>query len=58
MRTSTVTLKALYEAIRQVQHKLDRLASLLADDGHLSDAALDALQRARDTPDAEYVRLQ
>ena len=58
MRTSTVTLKALYEAIRQVQHKLDRLASLLAEDGQLSDDALDALHQARDTPDAEYVRLR
>ncbi len=58
MRTRTVTLKALYESIRQVQQKLDRLASLLAEDGNLSDAALDALQHARETPEAEYVRLQ
>jgi hypothetical protein len=58
MRTGTVTLKALYEAIRQVQHKLDRLASLFAEDGRLSDAALDALHQARDTPDTKYVRLQ
>ena len=58
MRTRTVTLKALYESIRQVQHKIDRLASLLIEGGNLSDAALDALQHARKTPEAEYVQLQ
>ena len=58
MRTRTVTLKALYESIRQVQRKLDRLAALLIEGGNLSDVALDALQQARETPEAEYVRLE
>ena len=48
----------MFEAIRQMQRKLDRLSSFLLEDDHLSDAAQDALQEARETPEAEYVRLE
>ena len=58
MTARTVTLNALYEAIREVQRKLDRLAGILVEDEELSDAALEALQRARETPEEEYVPLE
>ena len=58
MTARTVTLKALYEAIREVQRRLDQLTSLLVEDEELSDAALEALRRARETPEVEYVRLE
>lgn len=58
MTARTVTLKALYEAIREVQRRLDQLTSLLVEGEELSDAALEALRRARETPEVEYVRLE
>ena len=51
-------METLYEGIRALQRKLDRLAGILVEDEELSDAALDALQRARETPEEEYVPLK
>ena len=58
MTARSITLRALYEAIGEVQRKLDQLTSILVEDGELSDEALDALQKARETPEAEYVQLE
>ncbi len=58
MRTGSITLRALYEGIQNVQRKLDELTAILAEREELSDEALEALQEARETPEEEYVPLQ
>lgn len=58
MEAKNVTLKSLYIGIQQVQHKLDQLTAMLAEDGELSEEALEALKEARETPESEYVQLQ
>ncbi len=57
MTAGAITIKTLYESIRAVQRKLDELTSILVEDGELSDAALDALHKARETPEEAYVPL-
>ena len=58
MTGRAITIKTLYESIRAVQRKLDQLTAILAEDGDLSDEALDALQKARETPEEKYVPLE
>ncbi len=58
MTGRAITIKTLYEGIRAVQRKLDELTSILVEDGELSDATLDALHKARETPEEEYVPLE
>ncbi len=58
MTGRAITIKTLYESIRAVKRKLDELTSILVEDGELSDATLDALQKARETPEEEYVPAQ
>ncbi len=58
MTGRAITIKTLYESIRAVQRKLDELTSILVEDGELSHAALDALQKARERPEEEYVPLE
>lgn len=58
MEAKNITLEALYNGIQQVQHKLDQLTEMLADDGELSEETLEALNEARETPESEYVKLE
>ena len=58
MTAGAITIKTLYESIRALQRKLDELTSILVEDGELSDATLDALHKARKTPEEEYVLLE
>ena len=53
-----ITIETLYEGIRALQRKLDQLTAILAEVGELSDEALDALQKARERPEEEYVPLE
>ena len=58
MTGRVITIETLYEGIRALQRKLDELTSILVEDGELSDATLDALHKARETPEEEYVPLE
>ncbi len=58
MRTGSITLRALYEGIQNVQRKLDELTAILAEREELSDETLEVLQEARESPEEEYVPLQ
>lgn len=58
MEAKNITLEALYNGIQQVQHKLDQLTEMLAEDGELSEETLEALKEARETPESEYVQLE
>ncbi len=57
MTGRVITIETLYEGIRTLQRKLDQLTAILAEDGDLSDEALDVLQKARERPEEEYVPL-
>ena len=57
MEAKNITLEALYNCIQKVQHKLDQLTELFAEDGELTEEALEALKEARETPESEYVQL-
>ena len=58
MTGRVITIETLYEGIRALQRKLDQLTAILAEVGELSDEALDALQKARERPEEEYVPLE
>ena len=57
MTGRVITIETLYEGIRTLQRKLDQLTAILAEDGDLSDEALDVLQKGRERPEEEYVPL-
>ncbi len=58
MTGRVITIETLYEGIRALQRKLDQLTAILAEHGDLTDEALDALQKARERPEEEYVPLE
>lgn len=58
MEVKNITLEALYNSIQQVKIKLDHLTEIFAEDGELSEEALEALKEARETPESQYVQLE